>query len=122
MSMIRTRGSIGSSTPFRLLYSVRTPGDRYYAGELDTAPGGPGRGGPDVTFVFTRATPEGWTRPPGRLTAAELGSRFPAGGRPEPMCFVCGPTGFVEAAAGLLVAQGHDPNRIRTERFGPVGG
>jgi ferredoxin-NADP reductase len=35
--------------------------------------------------------------------------------------FVCGPTGFVEAAANLLVAQGHEPQRIRTERFGPTG-
>jgi ferredoxin-NADP reductase len=31
---------------------------------------------------------------------------------------VCGPTPFVEAVAWLLVAAGHDPNRIRTERFG----
>jgi ferredoxin-NADP reductase len=31
---------------------------------------------------------------------------------------VCGPTGFVEAAATLLLAAGHDPKRIRTERFG----
>ena len=36
----------------------------------------------------------------------------------EPTCYVCGPTGFVEAAANLLVAGGHDPTRIRTERFG----
>jgi ferredoxin-NADP reductase len=35
---------------------------------------------------------------------------------------VCGPTGFVEAAADLLVDLGHDPARIRTERFGPTGG
>jgi len=33
-------------------------------------------------------------------------------------CFVCGPTGFVEAAADILVALGHEPRRIRTERFG----
>jgi ferredoxin-NADP reductase len=34
-------------------------------------------------------------------------------------CFVCGPTGFVETVADILVALGHDPHRIRTERFGP---
>jgi ferredoxin-NADP reductase len=36
--------------------------------------------------------------------------------------FVCGPTPFVEAAASALVSLGHEPRRIRTERFGPTGG
>jgi ferredoxin-NADP reductase len=36
----------------------------------------------------------------------------------EPDCYVCGPTTFVEATADILVALGHDPKRIRTERFG----
>jgi ferredoxin-NADP reductase len=35
---------------------------------------------------------------------------------------VCGPTAFVEAVADALVALGHEPGRIRTERFGPTGG
>jgi ferredoxin-NADP reductase len=38
----------------------------------------------------------------------------------QPLTYVCGPTGFVEAAAGGLVELGHDPGRIRTERFGPT--
>jgi ferredoxin-NADP reductase len=38
----------------------------------------------------------------------------------RPLVFVCGPTGFVEAASRLLVAAGHAPDRIRTERFGPT--
>lgn len=40
----------------------------------------------------------------------------------EPACFVCGPTGFVEATADMLVALGHTPALIKTERFGPTGG
>jgi ferredoxin-NADP reductase len=36
--------------------------------------------------------------------------------------FICGPTLFVEAAAGGLVKLGIAPERIRTERFGPTGG
>ena len=36
--------------------------------------------------------------------------------------YICGPTGFVEAAAAGLVNNGHAPGRIRTERFGPSGG
>jgi ferredoxin-NADP reductase len=40
----------------------------------------------------------------------------------EPSCFVCGPTGFVETVANILVALGHEPRRVKTERFGPSGG
>jgi len=38
------------------------------------------------------------------------------------LTFVCGPTPFVEAVAEALVALGHEPSRIKTERFGPTGG
>jgi ferredoxin-NADP reductase len=36
------------------------------------------------------------------------------------LAFVCGPTPLVEATA--LVELGHDPARVKTERFGPTGG
>ena len=39
----------------------------------------------------------------------------------SPTCYLCGPTSFVEHVAELLVNAGHDPGRIRTERFGPTG-
>jgi ferredoxin-NADP reductase len=39
----------------------------------------------------------------------------------RPLAYVCGPTRLVEAVAGDLVALGHDPSRVRTERFGPTG-
>jgi ferredoxin-NADP reductase len=41
---------------------------------------------------------------------------------PDKQCFICGPTGFVESAARLLVDQGIADRQIRTERFGPSGG
>lgn len=119
MSMIRTRAAIGSRVPFRLVYSVRTPESLIYGDEL--------RGrvrddhGLDVAYAFTRVAPEGHARPPGRLDAALLGQAgWPA--RFRPACYVCGPTGFVEAVADLLVAQGHPADRVKTERFGPSGG
>jgi ferredoxin-NADP reductase len=40
----------------------------------------------------------------------------------NPVCFVCGPTGFVETVASILVGLGHEPGSIKTERFGPSGG
>ena len=47
-----------------------------------------------------------------------------AGFEPErrPRIYACGPTGFVEGVARDLVALGHDPSRIRLERFGATGG
>ena len=39
----------------------------------------------------------------------------------EPHIYVCGPTALVESAAQTLVDLGHDPSRVKTERFGPTG-
>jgi ferredoxin-NADP reductase len=114
MAMIRARAGV-SRAPFRLVYSVRTPDDRIYASELRRRVAEDG--GLDVAWVHTRIAPDGDPRPPGRLRAEDL----TAHGWPpdfEPTCYVCGPTGFVEAAATLLTGAGHDPARIRTERFG----
>jgi ferredoxin-NADP reductase len=119
MAMIRTREAAGSRAPFRLVYSVRSPGDVLYAEELAARQR---RGdGLDVTYVYTRTTPPRWPVPPGRISTGVL---TPPGWTPDrkPAVFVCGPTGFVEAAANLLTGAGHDPGVIKTERFGPTGG
>jgi ferredoxin-NADP reductase len=116
MAMVRTRAAQGSRVPFRLVYSVRTPRDVYFADELrrrvrDDA-------GLDVRLVYTRQAPEQAVEPAGRLGVATLNTHgWPAEFAPN--CFVCGPTGFVETVANLLVGLGHDPRRVRTERFGP---
>jgi len=115
MAMIRTRAEAGSRVPFRLVYSVRDPDSAIYATELvrrvrDDR-------GLDVSYVYTRAAPPDHPYPPGRLDAARLAEAgWPA--ELTPLCYVCGPTGFVEAAADLLVAAGHPAERIRTERYG----
>ncbi|MFG1948213.1 ferredoxin reductase [Nonomuraea sp. NPDC048826] len=116
MAMVRERRRTAGRTPFRLLYSLRDPGRRYYADELRRPD--PGL---DVTYLYTRSAPENWPRKAGRIVLDDLA----VGGWPpdfEPEVYVCGPTGFVEAAADLLLALGHAPHRIRTERFGPSGG
>ncbi|MCW2603559.1 MAG: oxidoreductase, partial [Pseudonocardiales bacterium] len=73
----------------------------------------------ELTMVYTRGGPEGWPRRIGRVDAADI---VVACWPPDasPTCYVCGPTAFVESAAGLLVAAGHVPDLIRTERFGSV--
>ncbi len=118
MAMIRSRAAAGSTAPFRLLYSVREPGATLYRDELQTLAR---KERPvDVTCVYTRSTPKVWSRPPGRIDAALIrDSTWPSD--LVPTCYVCGPTSFVEAAAGFLVACGNGADKIRTERFGPTG-
>ncbi|MBA9003497.1 ferredoxin reductase [Thermomonospora cellulosilytica] len=119
MAMVRAHGTSGGRAPMRLLYSVRDPASALYRAEL--ADRAASDGGPEVTYAYTRAAPPGWPRTPGRIDADLLAA---ATWPPEagPSCYVCGPTGFVERVADLLVAAGHEPTRIRTERFGPSGG
>ena len=119
MSMVRARDAMSSVTPFRLIYSVRTPEDALYADELRTRLGNDDR--LDLSYVYTRTAPDGWRGQVGRIDAA----RLTAGSWPvemQPDVFVCGPTSFVETVADLLVDAGHEADRIRTERFGPTGG
>jgi ferredoxin-NADP reductase len=119
MAMIRERAAAGSHAPFKLIYSVRDPGAVLYAGEL--AQRERAGDGLEVRYVYTRTAPPGSTEPTGRISATTLAS---AGWPPEdsPAVFVCGPTGFVEAVADLLVRAGHGAGAIKTERFGPSGG
>lgn len=117
MAMARARRQAGDRTPVRLIYSVRTPEDRLYTKELEQLVA---RGdGFEASTIFTRAVSLTALRGPRRLTDSELASwGWPA--EFEPRVYVCGPTGFVEAVSRMIVAQGHDPARVRTERFGPA--
>lgn len=118
MAMVRARRAAGDRTPFRLIYSVRTAQDQLYPEELSELVAHDD--GFEAQTICTRAVSLTAPRGPERLTAAELASW---GWPPslEPRVYVCGPTGFVEAVSQMLVAEGHDPSRIRTERFGPAG-
>jgi len=108
VAMARAHAAAGDPTPFRLVYSVRTPDDVYFEKELADAAASataPLR----VDYIYSRVT--------GRLTRDTLAAvAFPVSAAPQ--VFVCGPTAFVEAVAGWLVDIGHSPTSIRTERFG----
>ncbi|WP_448812036.1 ferredoxin reductase [Agromyces bauzanensis] len=102
-------------SPFRLLYSARTPDDVYFADELRALAeaSAPLR----LDLVYTRRTPDGWPTPAGRITREALEAAvIPAADRP--LVYVCGSTGFVERVADWLVELGHDTRSIRTERYG----
>jgi ferredoxin-NADP reductase len=118
MAMIRSRISAGSTAPFRLLYSVREPGAIFYHDELQALSS---QGNSViVTYAYTRVTPKDWLRHAGRIDTGLIASgTWPSNLRPS--SYVCGPTSFVEHTSDLLIAAGHDRERIKTERFGATG-
>ena len=112
MAMLRHHGATGRPSPARMLLSAKDPDAVIFARELQTL---------DAAITYTRRSPPGWTGFARRVDAEMLAE---VGWPPErrPRVYVCGPTAFVEAVATDLVALGHDPDRIRTERFGATGG
>jgi ferredoxin-NADP reductase len=123
MSMLRHRaasGEAGRAVPARLLLSSRSYADIIYREELERLGSEPG--GPGIVRTLTRERPPpGWRGHARRIDAsmlAEVG--FPPAAAPK--VFVCGPTTMVEAVAEALVGLGHEPGRVKTERFGATGG
>jgi ferredoxin-NADP reductase len=73
-----------------------------------------------ITQTLTREQPAGWTGHTGRIDRDLLAS-VEWGPQERPLIYICGPTSLVEAMALLLQAQGHAPEWLKTERFGPTG-
>jgi ferredoxin-NADP reductase len=119
MAMIRHRAAAQSDASCRLLYSSRSREDTIYAGELDHLAAE--NGALEVFHTLTRSQPPGWTGYSRRIDKEMLEEvAWPSEERP--LAFVCGPTPLVETVATALVELGHDPARVKTERFGPTGG
>jgi ferredoxin-NADP reductase len=115
MAMLRHRAARGSDVDARLLVSARRWDDVIYRDELR------GLSGVRTRHTLTREQPPDWTGFHRRIDAPMLEAVGPPPAE-RPRVFVCGPTAFVERAADLLVALGHEPRAIRAERFGPTGG
>jgi ferredoxin-NADP reductase len=116
-SMLRHRAAAGSSVPVRLLYSSRSLGEIIYRNELEQLGSSKNV---EVFFTLTREWPERWNGHRRRIDEELLREISWSPGE-RPLVYVCGSTAFVERAADLLVAIGHDAGRIKTERFGPTG-
>jgi ferredoxin-NADP reductase len=118
MSMLRHRAATRSRLPARLLYSSRTVEEIFYRDELQRMAAGDAD--LEIVQTLTREQSAGWTGHTGRIDRDLLAS---VAWRPQerPLIYICGPTSFVEAMASLLQAQGHAPERLKTERFGPTG-
>src|SRR6266487_765448 len=118
MAMLRHRAAAGSTVATRLLYSSRSLEDVIYRHELDHLLKSSTM--LEVVQTLTRAHPPGWTGYARRIDTQLLREvAWPVEQRPQ--IFICGPTPFVETAAASLVELGHEPGRIKTERFGPTG-
>jgi ferredoxin-NADP reductase len=118
MAMVRERDRVRSRAPFRLVYSARSAEELLYREELADRSSADDR--LIVDRIYTRSAPLGYGRPPSRINKMDLGDLSWARGS-APRCYVCGPNGFVESSSQLLLALGHAPAMIRTERFGPTG-
>jgi ferredoxin-NADP reductase len=127
MAMLRHRAAslmladvdIRQRLPARLLYSSRRWDEVIYRDELARlASADPTL---EVVHVLTREQPLGWTGFARRIDRAIL-SEVAWSPSERPQMFVCGPTPMVESVATMLVDLGHDPERVKTERFGPTGG
>jgi ferredoxin-NADP reductase len=119
MAMIRHRAAVGSDVPTRLLLSSRSYEEIIYRKELEDLVARDGS--LEAVHTLTRSKPEGWAGYDRRIDAGMLAEvAWPPERRP--LAFVCGPTPLVEAAGTALVGLGHDPARVKTERFGATGG
>jgi ferredoxin-NADP reductase len=107
MAMLRHRRRTMPELRMRLVYSVRTAEDVIYDGEL----------GDEAALTFTREPPDGWAGHTGRIDAALIAEAGIEAGT----AYICGSNGFVETASSLVMDAGFEPQRIRTERFGPTG-
>lgn len=112
LAMLEHHEAVSSKVPVRLLYSARTLEDVIAREQLTRQ---------DVTIALTRAAPEAWAGITGRVDREALQNKVFSPDR-EPLVFVCGPTGFVEAVTSALVDLGHPPHLVKTERFGASGG
>jgi ferredoxin-NADP reductase len=108
MSMLRLARRANQPDLMRLIVSVRSPEELYYADEIT---------GPETTVVYTRQAPERSSRPVGRLMAEDLRPLAEA----DREIYVCGSQGFCDTATGLLAGVGVETKRIRVSRFGPTG-
>ena len=122
-SILAHRETETPALPALLLYSARSLEDIIYRKWLDnTAERCPTA---SVQYALTRRQPQGWTGYGRRLDAAMLRDCIAGLARlgdenATPLCYACGPTGFVEAAADALLEVGIPEAAIRTERFGPT--
>ena len=108
VSMVRHARDVGRLDLLKIAVSARSLAELPYANELISA---------GATVALSRVADPSIARAAGRLAAADLGPLVVG----DATAFVCGSTGFAEAASRLLIGAGVPSDAIRVERFGPTG-
>ncbi|MEM6346010.1 MAG: ferredoxin reductase [Bacteroidota bacterium] len=115
MAMLRHRQQLQRPVPAKLLYSIKSPEDEIYGGELNQL------AKKDSAFTirrtYTQKIPDQWAgdqRRVDKIMLQEELAKFPS----HPLVYICGPTTMVEFVAHTLVELGMPSVRVRTERFG----
>ena len=119
MAMIRHRRATGSHARVRLLFSSRSYEEIIFREELERLAAGDET--LEIIHTLTRSAPPGWEGYDRRIDE-EMTGEIAFSPEERPLAFVCGPTPLVESVATRLVGLGHEPARVKTERFGPTGG
>jgi ferredoxin-NADP reductase len=107
----------GGPLPYRvvLFHANRRPRDAPFADELQALE----RADPKLTFVPTMTAMAGssqaWDGERGHIDAAMLGRHLDGIG--NPIFYIAGPAGMVQASRTTLVTSGVDEDDIRTEEF-----
>ena len=127
MSILRHRAADGMAhnVPALLIFSSRTFHHIIYRGELGDMDAADPKFG--LLHTLTRQQPPNWCGASRRVdftmmqdSLGRLDALDDAANR-RTMCYICGPTDFVENAALNAVELGIAPENVRTERFGPTG-
>ena len=121
----RTESGMAKRIPAALLYSSRTEHHIIYRSELDELDASDDNLA--VMHTLTRHQPPGWTGRRRRVDAELLRDAMQKLNDLQPnanadiLCYICGPSDFVENVASYAVELGIPPENVRTERFGPTG-
>lgn len=113
-SMTRTLHDLGDARDVIFVHAARTPADIVFRDELAVL----ARRAPNLRVVHlceADAPFEAWSGLRGRLSAEKLREIAPDFADRE--VFVCGPRPFMEGAAAILLALGHDRLRHHEESF-----
>jgi ferredoxin-NADP reductase len=108
MSMLRLARREARLHLVSAVVSARSRADLYYSSEIEDLP---------ATVVFTREAPSSSQRPAGRLAIDDIAPLV----KPGATAYICGSTGFTNAASDLVMEAGMPVDKIRVERFGPTG-
>ena len=127
MSMLRHRSTSGMAedVPAVLLYSSRTDHHIIYRDELADMDASDSR--LSVMHTLTRHQPPGWSGGRRRVDIEMMRDAMQSldglgdGSAGDVVCYICGPSDFVENCAQFAVELGIASENVRTERFGPTG-